>query len=205
MNVIKVETDEGITGIGLGRDIRDAPDVGVSILEHFKQFVVGQDPFDTEKIWDQMWQPKLVGRRGITTRVISGIDLALWDIKGKVAGRSVHKLLGGYADKVPVYVAGGYYEDGKGLEELASEIEDSLSMGALAVKMKVGGAPINEDVERVRVVRETAGPGVKVMVDANCAYRYYEAIELARKIEKYDIWRSVKIIGNGKESQANLE
>ena len=118
---------------------------------------------------------------------ISGIDLALWDIKGKVAGRSVHKMLGGYADKVPVYVAGGYYEDGKGLEELASEIEDSLSMGALAVKMKVGGAPINEDVERVRVVRETAGPGVKVMVDANCAYRYYEAIELARKIEKYEI------------------
>ena len=187
LTVVKIRTDEGVTGIGLGRDIRDSPEVGIAILNHFKQHVIGEDPFDTEKIWRKMWEPKLVGRRGITTRVISGIDLALWDIKGKVANRSVHKLLGGYADKVPVYVAGGYYEEGKGLEELAIEVEDSLSMGAKAVKMKVGGAPINEDVERVRVVRETVGSGIKVMIDANCAYRYYEAIELAHKIEKYDI------------------
>ncbi len=187
LNVVRVKTDEGITGIGLGRGIREAPDVEVAILEHLKQYVIGQDPFDTERIWHEMWQPKLVGRRGITTRVISGIDIALWDIKGKVANRSVHKLLGGYADKVPVYVAGGYYEEGKGLEELASEVEESISTGARGVKMKIGGAPINEDVERVRVVRETVGPGVKVMVDANCAYRHFEAIEMARKIEKYDI------------------
>ncbi len=70
--------------------------------------VIGQGPFDTAKIWHETWQPKLVGRRGITIRVISGIDIALWDIKGKFANRSVHKLLGGYADKVPSYVAGGY-------------------------------------------------------------------------------------------------
>ncbi len=136
LNVIRVETDEGITGIGLGRGIREAPDVEVAILEHLKQYVIGQDPFDTERIWHEMWQPKLVGRRGITTRVISGIDIALWDIKGKVANRSVHKLLGGFADKVPVYVAGGYYEEGKGLEELASEVEDSISTGARGVKAR---------------------------------------------------------------------
>ena len=135
-----------------------------------------------------MWQPKLIGRRGITTRVISGIDIALWDIKGKASNRPVYKLLGGYAEKIPVYVAGGYYEEGKGLEELALEMEHSVSMGARAIKMKVGGAPINEDVERVRVVRETVGPGVKLMMDANCAYRVYEAIELARKVEKYDVY-----------------
>ncbi len=85
--MIRVETDEGITGIGSGRGIREAPDVEVAILKHLKQYVIGQDPFDTEKIWHEMWQPKLVGRRGITTRVISGIDIALWDIKGKVANR----------------------------------------------------------------------------------------------------------------------
>jgi L-alanine-DL-glutamate epimerase-like enolase superfamily enzyme len=135
-----------------------------------------------------MWQPKLVGRRGITTRVISGIDIALWDIKGKAANRPVYKLLGGYAEKIPVYVAGGYYEEGKGLEELALEMEQSVSLGARAIKMKVGGAPIDEDVERVRVVREAVGPGVKLMVDANCAYRAYEAIQLARNIEKYNVY-----------------
>ena len=129
-----------------------------------------------------------MGTRGITTRVISGIDIALLDIKGKVANRPVYKLLGGFTDRVPVYIAGGYYEEGKGLEELAAETEESVSMGARAIKMKIGGATINEDVERVRIVRQAAGPDVKVMVDANCAYRYYEAIEIAKKMEKYDIF-----------------
>ncbi len=188
LNVVKIETDEGITGIGLSGGVQGSAEIGRSILEHFKQYVIGQDPFDNERIWDMMWQPKLVGRRGITTRVISGIDIAIWDIKGKVANRPVYKMLGGYASKVPVYIAGGYYEEGKGLEELSEEMEKAVSMGARAVKMKVGGALINEDVERVRVVREAVGPNVKVMMDANCAYRYFEAIELARKCEKYDVY-----------------
>ena len=188
LNVIKVETDEGLTGIGLGGGVTDGEDIGRSIAAHLKQCVVGQDPFDTERIWDEMWQPKLVGRRGITTRVISAIDIALWDLKGKALRLPLYKMLGGFTDSVPVYIAGGYYEEGKGLEELAAEMEDSVAMGARAIKMKIGGAPINEDVERVRVVRETVGPEVKLMVDANCAYRYYEAIDIARKMEKYDVF-----------------
>ena len=188
ISAVKVETDEGVTGLGLSGGVQGAEEIGASILNYLKQVVIGQDPFDTERIWDDMWQPKLVGRRGITTRVISGIDIALWDIKGKVANRPVYKLLGGFTNKVPVYIAGGYYEEGKGLEELATETEESVSMGARAIKMKIGGATINEDVERVRIVRQAAGPDVKVMVDANCAYRYYEAIEIAKKMEKYDIF-----------------
>ena len=67
-------------------------------------------------------------------------------------------------------------------------MEVNLELGARAVKMKIGAVPINEDVERVRVVRETVGPDVKVMVDANNAYRHYQAIEFARKAEKYDLF-----------------
>ena len=188
LDVVKINTDEGVSGIGLSGAVQEAEEVGRTILAHLKQYVIGQDPFDTERVWDDMWQPKLVGRRGITTRVISGIDIALWDIRGKVADRPVYKMLGGFTDKVPVYIAGGYYEEGKGLEDLASEMEAAVSMGARAVKMKVGGAAINEDVERVRVARQAVGPDVKLMVDANCAYRFYEAIELARKIETYEIF-----------------
>ena len=188
LNVVRLETDEGLTGLGLGGGVTEGDDIIRSIAEHFKPVVVGRDPFDNERIWDDMWQPKLVGRRGITTRVISAIDIALWDIKGKVAVRPLYKLLGGFTDTVPVYIAGGYYEEGKGLEELAAEMEESVAMGAQAIKMKIGGAPINEDVERVRVVREAVGPDVKLMIDANCAYRYYEAIEIARKVEPYDVF-----------------
>ncbi len=77
LNVVKIETDEGVAGIGLAHGVEEAEDIGRSILGHLKQYVLGQDPFDTERIWKDMWQPKLIGRRGITTRVISGIDIAL--------------------------------------------------------------------------------------------------------------------------------
>jgi len=188
LNVIKIETDEGITGIGLCGNALEGEKVCKEIMEQLKIHVIGQDPFDNEKIWYDMWQPKFVGSRGITTRVISGIDIALWDVKGKACNIPLYKILGGFTNRVPVYIAGGYYEEGKGLRELASEMEKSVAMGAKAIKMKIGGAPIKEDVDRVRVVREAVGPEVKIMVDANCAYYYYEAIEIARKIEKYDIF-----------------
>ena len=188
LNVVKIQTDEGITGIGLGGGMTDDGKVFQAIGAQFEQVVVGQDPLNNEKIWDDLWQPKLIGRRGLTTRVISAIDNALWDVKGKAANMPVYKLLGGYSDSVPVYIAGGYYEEGKGLEDLAQEMEESVSMGAKAVKMKIGGAPINEDVERVRVVREAIGPDIDLMVDANAAYRYYDAIKIAKKMEPYDVF-----------------
>ena len=187
LNVVKIDTDDGVTGLGLAGGATEDQEFVSGIASHLKRYVIGCDPFDTERIWDDMWQPKLVGRRGVTTRAISGIDIALWDIKGKACGVPLYKLLGGFSGSIPVYIAGGYYEEGKGLDELAVEMRESVSMGARAIKMKIGGAPVNEDVERVRVVREAVGPDVKIMVDANCAYRYYEAIEIARKMERYEI------------------
>ncbi len=177
-----------ITGIGIAGGIEVIPEVGSTFIEHFKKMLVGMNPLDNERIWYEMWRPKLVGRRGISTRVISGIDIALWDIKGKVANLPVYKLLGGFSNRVDTYIAGGYYEEGKGLKELAQEMERNLEIGARAVKIKVGAAPIHEDIERIRVCRETIGPDVKLMVDANNAYRHYEAITFARKAENYDLF-----------------
>ena len=188
LNLIKLDTDEGITGYGYMGGEHVSDDMTLGVFENMKRFVIGQDPFDNERLWEEMWQPKLVGRRGVSTRAISGIDIALWDIKGKAANRSVHKLLGAFTDRIPVYIAGGYYEEGKGLRELAAEMETAVEMGANAVKMKIGGAPINEDVERIRTARDAVGPDVKLLMDANCAYRYYEAIEIARKAERYDVY-----------------
>ena len=192
INVARVETDQGIVGLGLGTLGTGSTSDGVQVLrglaQGFRPALIGEDPLDVEKIWANMWVPKLVGRRGLSTRVISAIDLALWDIKGKMCNLPVYKLLGGFTNRVPAYIAGGYYQEGKGLKQLAEEMEHNVAMGAKAVKMKIGGAAINEDVERVRAVRKAIGKDVKLLVDANNAYRYFEAIEIARKIEKYDIF-----------------
>ena len=189
LNLIQIETDEGVTGLGFGGGAVGRPgQVTSALVEHFKQALEGEDPFNYRRIWENMWLPKIVGRRGMATHVISTIDIALWDLMGKALGKSVHKLLGGFVDRIPTYIAGGYYEEGKGLRELAQEMEENLELGARAIKMKIGGVPIPEDVERVRVVREVIGPEIKLLVDANNAYVAYEAVEVARKIEPFDVF-----------------
>ena len=171
LNIVVIDTDDpDIQGIGLAGGIAATPEVGASFVEHFKKGLIGNDPLDNEALWHAMWRPKLVGRRGISTRIIAGIDIALWGIKGKL------------------YIAGGYYEEDKGLKELAKEMEDNVKIGARAVKIKIGAVSINEDVEKVRVCREAIGPDVRLMVDANNAYRHYQAIEFARKAEQYDLF-----------------
>jgi len=182
--LVKIATDEGITGIGLGH----GGEVERALVARFATLLVGEDPIDTERLWHKMWVPKLVGRRGLSTRAISAIDIGLWDIRAKAANMPLWKMLGGFRRRVPTYVAGGYYEDGKGLRELAQEMEDNVRMGARAVKMKVGGVGIAEDAERVRVARDAVGPEVKLLVDANCAYRGHEAIRFARQVERYDLF-----------------
>ena len=161
-----VDTDDGVTGIGIG-----ASKVGVirAAIEHFTPMLIGEDPIDVERLWHKLWVPKLVGRRGLTTRAISAIDIALWDLRAKVAGMPLYKLLGGFRQRVPTYIAGGYYEDGKGLKELQEELGGHVEAGARAVKMKIGAVPIAEDVARVKAAREAVGPDVKLMIDANCA------------------------------------
>jgi L-alanine-DL-glutamate epimerase-like enolase superfamily enzyme len=171
-------------GVGVG----STGGIAKATIEHLKPELIGEDPIDVERLWHKMWIPKLVGRRGLTTRAISGIDIALWDLRAKVARMPLYKMLGGYRNRMPTYVAGGYYEEGKGLKELQQEMLDSVELGARAVKMKIGAVPIREDVERVKAVREAIGPDVSLLVDANCAYRSYEAIQIAKRMEEYDIY-----------------
>src|SRR5919204_4466745 len=183
LGIVRVQTDAGITGIGLG----GSGLVGQAAIQQLSHELIGEDPIDVERLWHKMWVPKIIGRRGLTTRAISAIDIGLWDIRAKVAGLPLYKLLGGYRNRMPTYIAGGYYEDGKGLRELQQEMETNVALGARAIKMKVGGVPMNEDVARVRAVREAIGPDVKLLVDANCAYRSYEAIQFAERIQEFDI------------------
>ncbi len=182
--VVAIETDAGITGVGTG----GAKEGQVAFLRQLTRRLIGRDPLMSEALWALNWSPKQFGRRGFETRALSVIDLALWDIKGKLAGMPVHQLLGGYRKRLDTYVAGGYYAEDKGLKELAEEMASYVERGARAVKMKIGAVSITEDVARVRAARAAIGPEIKLMVDANCAYRYYEAIELARRIEDQNIF-----------------
>jgi L-alanine-DL-glutamate epimerase-like enolase superfamily enzyme len=184
VGVLKIHTDAGITGIGI-----TGPKVGErEFFGSYGERLIGMNPFMTEQIWSQFWSPKLSGRRGPETRALSVIDCALWDIKAKAANLPLYVLLGGARERIPTYVAGGYYTPGKGLDGLAEEVMRYVDRGARAIKMKVGALSPRDDAARVKLVREAIGPDIKLMVDANCAYRYYEAITFARLVEDYDLF-----------------
>jgi L-alanine-DL-glutamate epimerase-like enolase superfamily enzyme len=98
----------------------------------------------------------------------------------------LYQVLGAFSEKIRVYAAGGYYEEGKGTKELVKEMEGYVSEGFRAVKMKVGGEPMDVDAERVRAVREAIGPKIDLMIDANNKWNAYDAIRFGRMVERYN-------------------
>ncbi len=181
----QVRTDAGIDGVGFVHGTQ----IVYAAVRDMAPRIIGTDPWRYENLWAQLYAPKVYGRKGLATRAISCVDIALWDILAKRAEVPLYKMLGGHAPKVPFYVAGGYYETGKGLDELAFELSGYVErLGARAVKMKVGGMPIDDDIDRIRTAREAIGTDVKLLIDANNAYRRHEAAQLMRRAERYDLY-----------------
>ncbi len=177
LNLVCIETDEGITGYGTSYEL--------NFVDRLAPLLIGEDPLNNEKLWKRMYVPKFLGRKGNSLWSISAIDIALWDIRSKYSRMPLYQLLGGSRQKVPYYIAGGYYAKDKGIPELQAEMEQYLSWGARAVKMKVGFLSRREDAARVKAVRDVVGDDVKLMLDANCSYKAYEAIEFAKMVEEY--------------------
>lgn len=189
--LVRLATDDGHVGFGLGDGgvgLAGAPAMIRATVASLEPALLGANPLRTERIWADLWNPKLLGRRGFTTRVVSAIDLAVWDLKAKLLDVSVANLLGRCHDAVPAYIAGGYYRDGDDTPDLVDEMTRNVESGARAVKMKIGGASIAEDAARVRAVRQALGDDILLLVDANNAYRRNEALEAARRLEPFDVY-----------------
>jgi L-alanine-DL-glutamate epimerase-like enolase superfamily enzyme len=191
MTILRISTDEGITGIAMAGDPQAGPN-GVSlnrvlVESVLKPYVVGQDPLNTERIWDKMyWGSVRYGRRGVALSVIGAIDIALWDLKGKILNQPMHKLLGGHRDTVAAYGSSVNLNYTK--EELSETYADFVEDGFKMVKMKIGKRDPNEDLERVKLVRETIGPNVDLALDVNSGWSLGTAIRMADKLEQYDIY-----------------
>ncbi len=187
--LVKVETDAGIVGWGesacYGGPLRSTQAV---IELELAPYLIGEDPLFPERHWDRIYQGTIMrGRRGLIIAAMSGLDIALWDIVGKACGRPLYQVLGGARDRMRAYASAGFYAPGKGKEEIAKEMASYVDQGYTAVKMKIGGLSLREDLERVRAVRQAIGPEVELMVDANCAYTPKQAMAMAQRMEELDI------------------
>jgi D-arabinonate dehydratase len=185
--------DEGNVGFAYGmgsRFPRGACLMHQAIQDNLKHLVVDQDPFMSEAIWDAMSKESLlIGRQGAVMRAISCIDIAIWDLKAKICGLPLFKLLGGHVSEVPAYASGGYYQDGKDADGLAREIQLYRSRGFTSFKIKVGQLPPEQEEERVAAACEAAGPGAKLAIDANNAWSSVaQAWPYIRRFENFDLW-----------------
>jgi L-alanine-DL-glutamate epimerase-like enolase superfamily enzyme len=204
--LVEIETDSGITGIG---EAGLGGGVTASVIEKdLGPLLLGEDPLMIEGLWQKMFaRTRQYGRRGVVMHAISGIDIGLWDIAGKVAKLPVYKLLGACRDRVEAYASGGFYQEGKSVADLAGEAEGYRARGFRGMKMKIGRNPStqthlrqlignktfcevdpSEDLARVAAVREALGPHAKLMVDVNCAWSPAFAIEMGRAMEPYNLY-----------------
>ena len=184
--IVKVSCDDGTYGWGEGYGPAEIVESGINF---FKKFLIGENPINNEVIWYKMYRKSLdFARRGVLVASISAIDIALWDIKGKLLGLSVGELLGGvHRENIVPYATGMYFTDKDNpTKDYKIEAEKYLKEGFKAIKMKVG-LGINKDLNNIKELRNIVGPNIKLMIDSNHAYSYSEALELCRKIEPYDI------------------
>ena len=168
--VVKVSTRGGLTGWGEAHHGRAHTAVAKLIDTTLRQLALGYDADDVNGAWERMYRFQLAshGMGAGACLAISGIDMALWDIRGKAAGVPLYRLLGGARKGVPAY-AGGVSLGYQPPEELVGEARASLEKGYKAVKLRVGDAPAR-DLERMRAVREAFGPSLEILTDANIGY-----------------------------------
>jgi D-galactarolactone cycloisomerase len=184
--VVEIETDEGLIGWG---ECYGPARITAAVVQSVAPWLIGQDPLRTEFLWQMIYaRLRDHGQKGAVIQGLSGIDIALWDIKGKHFGVPVHRLLGGpLRDEVQAYATGLYRrKSGDPLRYLAEEAAGYVADGFKAVKLKVGFG-VEEDAAVTRAVREAIGPDIALMVDANHAYDAVAAIRLGRMIEADNI------------------
>ena len=190
--IMKVHTDEGITGLGYLPTITahhggHAKVAQEAVNGSLKTYLIGQDPLANERLWENMFMDTYRwGRSGIVVHAIAALDVALWDIKGKVAGLPLYKLLGAYRERVPVYANAGFEAPP---DQIARKAVEMVGQGFTGVKVRVGLAvvPLDEATERVKAIREAVGPDIRLMCDANASWDVDTAIKMLRKWEKHNI------------------
>ena len=153
-----------------------------------------QDNLDPFKIWDAMMKNEKPGGHGERSVAVGTVDMAVWDAVAKIAGQPLYRVLadrfrGGVADdKVWVYAAGGYYYPGKDLTGLQDEMRSYRDRGYRVVKMKIGAAPLAEDLRRIDAVLEIVDEGANLCVDANGRFDLETSIAYAEALKPYGLF-----------------
>jgi len=206
--VVEVETDAGVTGVGHGNWLTGA--IATVVDETLSKLVVGEDPRRREELWEKMYRATIpFGRKGVAVEAISAVDIALWDIAGKVDDRPVYELLGGPAkEEIDCYASNLHPVD---TETIAEEALSYVEQGYDAMKLRFKHGPeagrkgMRENEAFVRAVREAVGDDIDVAADAYMGWDVNYAREMLGRLERYDLlWVEEPIIPDRIDGYAEL-
>lgn len=204
--LVRVHTDEGLTGVGECMT-RLTPEATAALVTEIGQVLKGVDPVETSVAWELMFA-LMMNRghlKGFFIEAVSGIDVALWDLKGKILDRPVYQLLGGaQRDKIWAYASSLRF---RGIETTVEEAKEFVRKGYNAMKLKVGSNPhrYEADLEVATAVRAAVGPSVFLSADANCGFERTAAMQLARGLEKLNFaWFEEPLAPDDHEGYAEM-
>ena len=196
--IVEIASDTGLVGIG---EAALAPRVTKQLIDlYLKPILLGQNPFDSEYLWQHMYRRTMAfGRKGIGMLAISAVDIAIWDLLGKATQQPVFRLLGGKTkEKIPVYASRLYSQP---LEDLAKEAQQYKDQGYRAMKLRFGWGPVDgaagmqRNVELVRTVREAVGYEIDLMADAYMGWTLDYARRMIPLLEPYQLrWLEEPVI-----------
>jgi L-alanine-DL-glutamate epimerase-like enolase superfamily enzyme len=204
MTLVVITTDTGLQGFGEAKAAVGSSGVCASIVtcveKEIKPLLVGKDAHHITRIWEHIYNGTrdhyalkrgrkfpILGRRGLTISAMSGVDTALWDLKGKALGVPVVELLGGACrEKMPAYASGGW----AGTDKIGEQLSGYVSKGFQGVKMRVGvmDETVQESIRRVRAAREALGENIKLMTDAHGTFSVPEAKQFCRGVEDCNLY-----------------
>jgi D(-)-tartrate dehydratase len=206
-SVVAVVTDvirDGQPVVGYGFNSNGRYGQGALMRERFIPRLLEADPetlvdashdnLDPHKIWARMMTNEKPGGHGERSVAVGTIDMAVWDAIAKIAGQPLFRLLADrYGDgtvnrRIFVYAAGGYYYPGKDLDGLKREMRSYLDRGYTVVKMKIGGAPLAEDVRRIEAALSVLPAGAKLAVDANGRFDLATARQYGEALSRHDLF-----------------
>jgi L-alanine-DL-glutamate epimerase-like enolase superfamily enzyme len=224
--LVEVACDDGRVGTGEAAIYGGSASVGEALVHDvLAPRVLGGDPTRPELLWQRMlWPSHQLGTGGGLPMALAGVDIAVWDLLGQLAGLPLFRLLGGHQTRVRAYASGGFYFDGKDASALAEEFKGYAARGYGHGKMKVGrtpetpmnplvhmtepgsaAVPLADDLARVAAVRQALGDDFRLMVDANNAWDVATALAAGRELERLGVhWFEEPVATDDRAGSARL-
>lgn len=187
--LVILHTDSGISGFGLGSSNGPLEQTAGMFANGLRDIIVGSDALSPERLYEKLFSlswHRIAAEKGWSKAQIvlasAAVDIAMWDILGKQSNMPLYRLFGGHREVVPCYVTCGYYREGKNLDELRDEMRMLKSQGHTAFKAKLGALSLEQDMQRLRVIREVIGDDAQLMLDVNCGWDLATALMAVKQL-----------------------